>query len=84
MEALAHAAFEILERIILGTARVLIPLASNGRWRCDEPSTRTAPRPSGLLSYQANGQRFITDTGQLLVGVVFYAVTGGAFILSLG
>lgn len=29
MDALSHAAFKLLERIILGTARVLIPLASN-------------------------------------------------------
>lgn len=78
MEALSHAAIGLLERAILTTARVLIPLASNGRWQCDEPGQHAEPRPPGLLSYQLNSQRFITDTGQLLVGVAFYAVAGCA------
>jgi len=84
MEALWHAAIALLERTILATARVLIPLASNGRWQCDEPDQRSEPRPPGLLSYQLNNQRFITDTGQLLVGVAFYAVAGCALIIYLG
>lgn len=84
MEALVHAAIALLERAILATAMVLIPLASNGRWQCDEPGQRSEPRTPGLLSYQLNSHRFITDTGQLLVGVAFYAVAGCALILSMG
>lgn len=52
--------------------------------QCDEPGQRGEPRLPGLLSYQLNCQRFITDTGQLFVGVVFYAMTGCALILSIG
>lgn len=84
MEVLSHAAIALLERAILATARVLIPLASNGRWQCDEPGQRGETRPPGLLSYQLSGQRFITDTGQLFVGVAFYALAGCALILSTG
>ncbi|MBO9679426.1 MAG: hypothetical protein J7556_14385 [Acidovorax sp.] len=85
MEALMYAVWALLELVIIGTAKVLVPLASNGKWRCDGLASRESRIHSGAgaLSYEHNGQRFITDTGQLLIGVVFYAIVGSAAIYAL-
>jgi hypothetical protein len=65
----------ILDVLLRGTGRAVVLLGSFGRWRGEDVVTREGRiyGASGALSFTRDGQRFVTSTGLLLAGLLFYA-----------
>jgi len=70
------AASAIIEVLLVVTGRLVVWLFSLGRWRgealgSDEGRIYSA---AGSLSFVRDGQRVVTQTGQLFVGLIFYVL----------
>lgn len=73
-ELLTFAAWLVVELLLIGTGRVLVSLASFGRWRGEELGSREGRvhGKAGALSFKRDGRRVITRVGLLLTGLAFY------------
>lgn len=67
---------ELVDLVLILTAKVVIPLLSCGRWRGENLLTNEASINSGAgaLSFVLNGQRVITWQGMWLIGIAFYGL----------
>lgn len=65
----------ILHVVLRGTGRAVVFLGSCGRWRGDDVVAREGRihSASGALSFRREGQRVVTSTGLVLVGLLFHA-----------
>lgn len=80
-EAIGALLWMILEVALVLTGKVVVAVASFGRWRGERLSS-TESRiygPAGALSFKRDGQRVVTANGLLFVGVLFYVLL--SFIL---
>ena len=67
---------DVLGIFVRQTGRLVVWLITFGRWR-GEPLLDDEGRiygAAGALSFVRDGQRVITDTGLLFVGIAFYVV----------
>ncbi len=64
------------EAIFVLTGRLVIGVASGGRWRAERMQGKESRihGPSGALSFKREGRRVFTTTGLALVGVSFYGL----------
>lgn len=67
---------ELLEVVLILTAKGLVWLVSFGKWRGESLLTNEASIHSaaGSLSFVLNGQRVVTSAGLTLIGMAFYAM----------
>jgi hypothetical protein len=73
MEEIFGAAFGVLAT---QTGRLVIRLVTFGAWRSEDLFGEEGRiyGAAGALSFVRDGQRVITQTGQLFVGVAFYVI----------
>ena len=78
--ALLWAAIEIAFVLLAFTGKVVVAVASFGRWRSEKLSGIEGHiyGAAGALSFKRDGQRVVTPTGLLFVGGLFYALLGFA------
>jgi hypothetical protein len=67
-----------VEWILVLTGKAIVAVVTLGRWRGEHLTKSEAHvyGPAGALSFKREGQRVITATGMLLVGVLFYLALG--------
>ena len=67
-----------VEVLLVLTGKVVVAVATIGRWRGEHLAKSEAHiyGPAGALSFKREGQRVITATGMLLIGVLFYIGLG--------
>ena len=67
-----------VEVVVVLTGKALIAIVTLGRWRGERLAKSEAHvyGPAGALSFKREGQRVITATGLLLVGILFYIALG--------
>jgi len=76
----------LVELVLIGTGKAAVTLATLGRWRGEQLSSRES-RVHGLagaLSFVRDGQRVVTRTGLLFVGIGFYVVLVSAALVLFG
>ena len=67
---------ELLELVMILTAKGLVRIVSFGKWRGESLLTNEASIHSaaGSLSFVLNGQRVVTCAGLTLIGIAFYGL----------
>lgn len=77
-EFLASLLLGAVEVMLVLTGKAVIAITTFGRWR-GEQLTRSEGHtyaPAGALSFKREGQRVITATGMLFIGIIFYVLLG--------
>lgn len=73
-EFLGFVVWLFVELLLICTGRVVVSLATVGRWRSERLSGEEGKvhAMAGALSFKRDGHRVVTRTGLLLIGLVFY------------
>jgi len=81
-ELFALAGWVLVELVLIGTGKVVVTLATLGRWRGERLSSREGRvhGMAGSLSFVRDGQRVVTRTGLLFVGISAYVLLALAAI----
>lgn len=70
----------LIELILVGTGRIVLALATFGRWRGERGSEGRTFGPAGALSFKHQDQRVITKNGFFIAGVLFYVALVCLFV----
>ena len=75
-EAIALFAWFVTEVVLVQTGRLVVCALSLGRWRGEalERNEERVHAPAGALWFDVEGQRVVSGTGLLFVGVAFYVL----------
>lgn len=73
----------LVDVVLLGTGQVIVRVVSFGRWRGESLGTKEGRihGAAGALAFKRNGQRVVTASGLLFVGMSFWVCVG---VLLLG
>lgn len=82
-ERLSVLSWLIVELLLIGTGRRVIRTASLGKWRGEQfgGTEGRVHLAAGSLSFVLDGQRVVTRTGLLFLGIAFYVVLGISLVL---
>lgn len=87
MEAILDIVVRLMvEYVIVGTGRVVVKLATFGAWRGEHASANEGRiyGAAGSLSFKRDGQRVLTRTGLLFVGLTFHVLFVVVLLALLG
>ena len=75
-EAIAALLWMGAELVLVFTGRCIVAAASLGRWRAEQlrSNANRIHGPAGALWFERDGQRVVTVTGLLFVGILFYVL----------
>lgn len=75
-ELLALLGWVLVELVLIGTGRAVVAFATFGRWRGEQIASREGRvhGMAGSLSFMRDGQRVVTRTGLLFVGIAVYVL----------
>jgi hypothetical protein len=66
----------LLELLVVGTGKVVVKVASFGRWRGENISSNEGRiySAAGSLWFRREGRIVVTSNGLLFVGIIFYVL----------